>query len=231
MSLLLLLLFGLICCFQLKTVFAQVFPVNQDYTFFDTGTPPDPFGLDGFDVFQGQSVAVRFYSNIGGVFSSLRVWMMNNGGSLPYPTVNIALLAGNQTAPPTPPPYKADQSGVVELFSNVEVPTLGWDPVEVNVTTALFPLLDADKYYWVVMDALTSGPGADPIWLIPNTNAYTTTTGGDGNWQAGAFSMTVSIKVVGFTPPMMVAAASTNTHHRRHATKNRVITHATIPQQ
>ena len=67
-------------------------PRNVPAAVFDTGTPPDAFGLDGFDVSSAQSVAFRFFCNADGPLHAVELWLMSNAnGSAPLPTVDVSL--------------------------------------------------------------------------------------------------------------------------------------------
>ena len=166
----------------LLLVIASTQPTNAPFVAFDTGTPPSPFGTDGFDVNAGQSVAMRFFNNIDGSLTSIGVWMMSNGGNTS--TINVTLVEGNETTP---------SLDVLEQFASVPVNTAGWNPILVQVNSTAAPELIFGHFYWIV---LTSNSDPDPVWCQSNTLAYGTMTNGNSSWQPGGSAQSAAVKVV-----------------------------------
>jgi len=186
---------------------------NRPFAVFDSGSPPDAFGLDGFDINSEQSVAVRFYNNVDGLFNSLQLWFMSNYGlgqnnhnadDAPndddYPTVDINIVKGNNTAPTYTPNSNlaTNADNVIESFLLVSIPVSGWNPLLITLNSTARPELISNEYYWIVIESKAQ-PMIDPLWSISNTNSYSTTTQ-NGVWQTGAFSMSVAATVIADNP-------------------------------
>src|SRR5690348_7894155 len=113
---------------------------NTPFVMFDTGSPPSPFGLDGFDIFESQSIAMKFVANIDAKLSSIGVWMMSNGADKNNTQIlTVSLIEGNTTHPLGK-----------NLFScNISVPGFGWDPHFLSCNATKDVTIDAFQTYWV----------------------------------------------------------------------------------
>ena len=169
---------------------------NAPAAVFDTGTPPDAFGLDGFDVSSAQSVAFRFFNNADGPLYRVELWLMSNGnGSAPLPTVDISLRAGSAQAPGT-------AAQALETWRGVSVTAVGWAPYLLELNSTLKKELTVGSFYWVVAESSAPG-GADPVWCMSDNAAFgSSNAGGDSPWQAGASGQAAAARVLIFQAPM-----------------------------
>ena len=172
-------------------------PRNVPAAVFDTGTPPDAFGIDGFDVSSAQSVAFRFFCNADGPLHAVELWLMSNAnGSAPLPTVDVSLRAGSAAAP-------GPAAQALERWAGVPVVAAGWSPLKVTLNSSLTPALAVGDYLWVVA-ASSAPPGADPLWAMSNSAAFgATNAGGDSPWQPGAAGQAAAVRVLIYQAPMM----------------------------
>ena len=170
---------------------------NVPAAVFDTGTPPDAFGLDGFDVSSAQSVAFRFFCNADGPLHAVELWLMSNAnGSAPLPTVDVSLRAGSAAAP-------GPAAQALERWAGVPVAAAGWSPLKVTLNSSLTPALAVGDYLWVVA-ASSAPPGADPLWAMSNSAAFgATNAGGDSPWQPGAAGQAAAVRVLIYQAPMV----------------------------
>ena len=169
---------------------------NVPAAVFDTGTPPDAFGTDGFDVSSSQSVAFRFFNNADGPLHSVELWLMSNtNGSRPFPTADVSLRAGSAAAP-------GPAGQALERGGGVPVAAAGWAPKLVVLNSSLTPELAFGAFYWVVAESSAPG-GSDPVWAQSNTAAFgATNAGGDSPWQPGAAGQAAAVRVLIYQAPM-----------------------------
>ena len=173
---------------------------NLPAAVFDTGTPPDAFGTDGFDVSSAQSVAFRFFNNADGPLLAVELWLMSNtNGSKPFPTVDVSLRAGSAAAP-------GPEAQALERWSGVAVEAAGWTPLKVTLNSTRTPELAFGGFYWVVASSAAPG-GQDPLWAQSNTIAFgATNAGGDSQWQAGAAGQAAAVRVLIYQAPIEARA-------------------------
>lgn len=189
----------LLCSLTLLSCARAQAPTNRPYALFDTGTPPDAFGVDGFDVDAEQSVGQRFTASAGGPLSAIHVWLMSNSnGSAPLPTVDVALIAGGVDSPSTAPP--------LETWKGVPVTAAGFAPVEVILNSTLTPDINVGDVMWVVLSS-SNAALADGVWAWSNAVAWGTTTAG-GAWQAGSSGNAAAVTVYAASTPLRAAGRS-----------------------
>ena len=176
-------------------------PRNVPAAVFDTGTPPDAFGIDGFDVSSAQSVAFRFFCNADGPLHAVELWLMSNAnGSAPLPTVDVSLRTGSAAAP-------GPAAQALERWAGVPVAAAGWSPLKVTLNSSLTPALAVGDYLWVVA-ASSAPPGADPLWAMSDSAAFgATNAGGDSPWQPGAAGQAAAVRVLIYQAPMVEGRA------------------------
>lgn len=150
------------------------------------------FGLWGADLSVQQSVAQRFPVNADHRFTSTRIWLMNNSSSVQAPVVvqleldAVDIGMGGASRP----------SGVALERWTFPIATLGWDPVEHQVTSKTRPPLRAGRKYWIVASS-PAAPGANPVWNFSSSgSAYKGITQLDGSWAVGS-SAALTMTVVG----------------------------------
>ncbi|HWB20688.1 MAG TPA: PEP-CTERM sorting domain-containing protein [Phycisphaerales bacterium] len=133
-------------------------------TIFDTGTPDGGFfGFIGYDVFDGQSVAVAFTPDHACTLDDIGVWMMSNDFDNPGRTFTLSLQTDSLNgANPAAP------SGTVLETWDMATAAVGWNPVLDVANSVLHPLLSAGTTYWVVAESTEQG-GADPVWVWGST--------------------------------------------------------------
>ena len=156
-------------------------------------TPPPGgfFGLNGFDVFQGQSVAARFTVPASGDFRLARVgiWFMNNSDTEQYPVrLSVQTDALDEGGPETLP------SGRRLATWTAPVKTLGWNPVEQFFRSSTAPRLRAGAHYWVVADS-DAPPFVDPVWTFAKKGTAVSTTTFNGAWQTAGSGAAPTLQV------------------------------------
>ncbi|HYD00867.1 MAG TPA: GC-type dockerin domain-anchored protein [Phycisphaerales bacterium] len=168
---------------------------------FETNNPFGGFlGINGFDVFQHQSVAARFIPNGSYTLDSISIWFMSNDdqGTTPQ-TVTITLRTdvnpgGEFTSIPS--------ETILESWTT-DLPVVGWDPQLIAFDSNTHVALTSGQKYWVVAESDVA-PMVDPVWCWSSSgNEFTATTDGAGTpWESGsgaALALVVSGTVV--TPP------------------------------
>jgi hypothetical protein len=122
-------------------------------------TPPGGFlGFWGPDVFEGQSVAVRFTPSADFTLDRANVWFMNNDFKGGHPPVTLTLRtddAKNGSIPSTT---------VLEQW-DFNVSTVGWDPMLEQLDSVLHPTLKAGAHYWLVAQSDAPG-GFSGVWVM-----------------------------------------------------------------
>ena len=181
-----------LACLLLLLPAATPQPTNQPQTCFDTGTPPDAFGTDGFDVSSSQAVAQRFYNNVDGPLSRLEVWFMADSAA--NPRVNISIFAGGSSAPPPAPATPLE----IRSFT---VPGAGFSPQLITLNSTATPELAFGSFFWVTARS-AAPPGSNAAWCESNTIAWGATTDATGAWQPGGSGNAAAVKVVLYQPPM-----------------------------
>eukprot|EP00697_Spironema_sp_BW2_P014498 gnl/Spiro4/4944_TR2465_c0_g1_i1.p2 gnl/Spiro4/4944_TR2465_c0_g1~~gnl/Spiro4/4944_TR2465_c0_g1_i1.p2 ORF type:complete len:199 (+),score=22.78 gnl/Spiro4/4944_TR2465_c0_g1_i1:34-597(+) len=144
---------------------------NRPFVVVDTGSPPDPFGIDGFDVSVDQSVAVRFVCNSAGSLKSLELWLMSNAAT--NATVTLGVASGGAS---TPPAHFNETWTVV-------VPPIGWNPQLFVLNSTLAPSLQVGDVWWVVATSTDPG-GNDAVWAMTDSLGFMSTSS-KGAWQPG----------------------------------------------
>jgi hypothetical protein len=169
---------------------------NRPYVLFDTGAPPDAFGIDGEDLLRTQSVGVRFVSNAEATLHSIDVWLMSN-----EPTVNtsvtISFMACRNGTSATP------DGDMVERWA-LSVPPVGWAPRRFTLTSVVKPDVPVGSCWWVLGES-AAVPEHDALWCLSDATAFGATTDETGKWQPGAASSSVAVTVsgVGASAPLV----------------------------
>ncbi len=150
---------------------------------YETNDPfGSPFGFVGFDVFEGQSVGVRFTPDGRHRLDRIGVWFMNNDfGGEHFDTVTLTLRDDGASGTGRSIPGTT----IIESWS-FRITAVGWDPKLETVVSALNPILEAGVNYWVVAEANVP-PFTDPVWVwAARDSGYTSTTDSTtGEWQDG----------------------------------------------
>ena len=171
-------------------------PSNRPWAVFDTGSPPDAFGTDGFDVSRDQSVAMRFIASAGGPLQRIELYLMSNtDGSPPQPSVEVQLVVGSAAAP--------SSGKVLERFLGVPVTAVGFQPVLVQLKSMLQPNINVGDMLWVVLSSNNSAQ-SDGVWCMSNSLAFGATTAQDGTWQPGASGNAAAVSVWAASAPPSV---------------------------
>src|SRR5262245_23558262 len=121
-------------------------------------TPPGGFlGFWGPDVFEGQSVAVRFTPAGNFTLDRAKVWFMNNDFEGGHPSVTCWLRTDN-TADNIP-------SGTILEQWTFNVSAVGWVPVLEQLDSVSHPGLQSGVNYWLVAQSDAVG-GYDGVWVM-----------------------------------------------------------------
>ena len=132
-------------------------PVAVADIIYQTNTPfGGPFGLIGFDVFEEQSVALRFTPEADFTLDRVSLWFMNNDDTGGHPLVNVTLRTNDAAGGGIP-------SDVVLEQWQFNVSAVGWAPVLEHLDSVTHPALEAGTHYWVVAES-ASGPFINGVW-------------------------------------------------------------------
>jgi hypothetical protein len=168
----------------------------------------DPFGgflgVNGFDVFPGQSVAGRFIPTADYTLTSVGIWFMTNDwdGTTPQ-VVTVSLHTdvnpGNE--------FNSIPSDTVLETWTTTLTVVGWNPELVTFDSTSHAPLAAGHKYWVVAQSDVPG-GVDPVWCWASEgNEFTATTDGPGTaWESGS-GAAIGMTIIGApgTPPVCAA--------------------------
>lgn len=160
-----------VCSFARLTTAEIIYETNDPFG--------SPFGLVGFDVFEGQSVGLRFTPDADYRLDRVSVWFMNNDFSgANHATVRLSIRADDNDGFVSVP-------GVVPLDQMFfTVSAVGWDPVLESVDSTQSPRLGEGVNYWLVAES-SSPPFVDGVWnWANNDNGFMSTTD-RGQWQPG----------------------------------------------
>lgn len=117
-----------------------------------------PFGITGFDVFQGQSVAARFEPCGDHTLDRVRLWLWNNDENGREPLIDIRLETDD------PANGESRPSGVVLEGWTFNVPGDGvFNPTLYTFDSISHAALDRRVRYWLTARSNAPG-GADPVW-------------------------------------------------------------------
>ena len=173
---------------------AATAPIASADVIFETNNPfGSPFGVIGFDVFERQSVGVRFVPDRDYRLTSVSAWFMNNdfGAPLTRP-VRLSI----QTDRPIGDSYvpSGEELEVMDLV----ISAIGWDPQLDTALASGDTILRAGQAYWVVAESDFPAE-ANPVWnWATGVTGFTTTTDFfTGEWQPGGDGATVGVVVEG----------------------------------
>jgi len=172
---------------------ALLAPSYADVVYETNGPFGSPFGLIGFDVFERQSVAVRFTPAGDYRLDRVRVWFMNNDFSgANHAAVRLTIRNDANDGEVSVP------GDVVLDEMHFNVSAVGWDPVLESVESVAAPRLLSGVNYWVVAES-DSPPLVNGVWnWAANDSGFTSTTDRNG-WQPGG-SGAVAATIVEGTP-------------------------------
>jgi len=148
------------------------------------------FGLWGADLNPQQRVAERFVPTADHLLDDARIWLMNNSGStygpvalrLELDAVEVGL--GGVSRP----------SGIALEEWNFNIQTVGWNPVQHTVSSAVHSPLRSGRKYWIVASSPAAN-GQNPVWNFASSgNAYNAILQPNGTWAAGnAAALTLTV--------------------------------------
>lgn len=163
-------------------------------TVYQTNPPfGSPFGLIGYDVFDRQSVGVRFTPDRMYSFTGASMWFMSNSFSAPSNAeVRISLRADDPTGRESRP-----SNDIIYETMTFRSSAIGWQPVEERVSSQVTPPLRPGEHYWLV--AMCDVSGENPVWnwAHPGNGFMSNTDGDQTSWQPGGFGAVVSVGVYG----------------------------------
>src|SRR6266850_1092412 len=128
------------------------FPVIAD-TIFNTGDPyGGPLGVTGYDVWTGQSVAIRFCPDHECTLDSVSLWVMSNA-PVGEPAPVIAVSVRTDMNPGST--YTSVPSGVVLESWTRGIAASGHSPVLETFSSVGHAVLHAGQQYWLVAESDT----------------------------------------------------------------------------
>ncbi|MCH8807305.1 MAG: hypothetical protein IH986_14645, partial [Planctomycetes bacterium] len=151
------------------------------------------FGINGFDVFQNQSVGVRFTPDADYSLQTIGAWFMNNDASgVHHERVTMTLRDDNSGGGISIPGNTIFETWVFNVSAT------GWNPELEVLDSFVQPVLREGINYWIVAES-DAPPFVDPVWNIASEGigfmAFTDSR--TGEWQPGGFSGVVSVIVEG----------------------------------
>lgn len=165
----------------------------------------DPFGsflgINGFDVFESQSVATRFTPQSDFTLDGFSVWLWNNDESGAEPSITFSLRTDDGSNGESRP-----STTILETWT-INVPNTGaFQPTEFIFESDLHADLTAGQRYWIAAESPSAG-GADPVWAwaANDSGVSTNTDFQTGEWypapEVGAVAtLTVTGTPAGGTP-------------------------------
>jgi hypothetical protein len=136
-----------------------------------------PFGLWGFDVFERQSVGLRFTPDDDYRLSSVALWLMNNDGSgNHFGEVRVTLRNDNAA--------RSIPGDTVYEEWRFEISAVGWDPQLELLKSQAAPSLEAGANYWIVAES-DDTVGMNPVWNIASIGTGFMSIHDGGQWQTG----------------------------------------------
>ncbi|MBT8486191.1 MAG: hypothetical protein HKO59_01350 [Phycisphaerales bacterium] len=182
------------CCVVLATLMLGV--STRADVIYETADPfGGPFGLIGFDVFELQSVAVRFTPSDRFALDQVGLWFMNNDFSgATHPIVTATLRTDDDTGGESVP-----SETIIESWE-FPVSAVGWDPMLEVLPSVRRPRLEPGTHYWIVAESDAPG-GLDGVWNWASTGAgFVSICNGAGcTWSPGG-SGAVPATIVEGTP-------------------------------
>lgn len=160
----------------------------------------DPFGgflgINGFDVFESQSVAVRFTPDGDFFLQQFRVWLWNNDDTGGTPAITFSLRYDDPSNGESRP-----SGDVLESWSMNMSNTGVFEPVEFAFyANAYGEYLESGTRYWVVAESAAPA-GLDPVWAWAANDAgvCTNTDSQTGEWYPAPETGAVStLTVIGW---------------------------------
>jgi hypothetical protein len=126
---------------------------------FETHDPfGGPFGITGFDVSSGQSVAARFEPDGEHSLDRIRLWLWNNDENGREPQIDIKLETDDSATGESRP------SGVVLESWTFNVPGSGvFNPILYVFESASHVAIHGGQRYWITARS-PAPPGGNPVW-------------------------------------------------------------------
>ena len=147
----------------------QFFILANSKIILDTGFTTPDFGTDGFDIYNEQSVSLKFFSNTDCILDNLDVQLMSNSVNSFDQFIDITIT---------------DLSNIVlEDFKNVEVNVTGWTPTLFNVKSNLNPYITPGNFYKIKMESQNKLL-ENPIWCIVNSSGFISVNDEDGGYSS-----------------------------------------------
>jgi hypothetical protein len=174
-------------------LFVLLFPIkvftlsNAPQIAFDTGTPPDAFGVDGFDISSSQFVAQRFFNNIDAPLLSIDVFFFGSRNN-----ITISLCKGNESIPLFENPLET-----WSLFVNTDA----FSPIRYTMNSTNTPELEFGNFFWIIASS-TDDPQQCASWAMSNTISFSSMTDSTGQWQIGCSSNAAAVRVTLAVLPM-----------------------------
>ncbi len=153
------------------------------------------FGINGFDVFQNQSVAVRFTPESDFTLADVSLWMWNNDESGTPAPITVSVRTDM-----IDPKVGSIPSDVILEEWDSEIATKGvFAPELFTFSSVETPALQGGVNYWLVAES--DAPALqDPVWAwAANDTGLSTTTAFDtGAWQTAGMGAVPATIVTGF---------------------------------
>lgn len=162
----------LLPCILLTVAIGSISTTTNGDVVYETEDPfGGAFGVLGFDVFEGQSVAVRFTAGMNYSLDSFSVWLWNNDGSGGTPPMTLAIRSDDIRQG-----FSIPSASVIEEW-NFDLPNTGkFNPILFTFDSKSHPLLEAGQNYWITAES-PSPPFIDPVWAIAaNDSGISSTT-------------------------------------------------------
>jgi hypothetical protein len=160
----------------------------------------DPFGsflgINGFDVFESQSVATRFTPASDYSFDGFSVWLWNNDDSGAEPSITFTLRTDDGSNGESRP-----GSTIFETWT-INIPNTGvFQPAEFSFESVIHTALTSGQRYWIAAESPATG-GLDPVWAwaANDSGVSTNTDSQTGEWYPAPETSAVATLIVTGTP-------------------------------
>ena len=166
---------------------------QADVVYETQGPFGSPFGVLGFDVYEGQSVAVRFTAGMNYTLDSFSLWLWNNDVSGGTPPITLALRPDD-----TKQGFSIHSETVIEEW-DFDLPNTGlFNPLLFTFESKSHPSLEEGQTYWITAESDTP-PLIDAVWAISaNDSGPSSTTDCFGcPWEAAGSGATPTVVVEG----------------------------------
>jgi len=177
---------------EYTTHLPAIAPAHEYEIVYATEPPGGPLGYYGPDVYNDQSVGVRFTPSKTFYLKKIGLWFMNNGAP-GVPEITVTLRNDDNNGKRSIPGGK-----IFETWK-FRVSAQGWNPILEEMISKATPLLEPRTNYWIVAES--NAPGRENgVWVMAGEGAGFSSTTHNGSWQDGGTGGVPATMVRGIEP-------------------------------